>query len=322
MTLPKTSPALASDHEPVLVAELLQLWQPQTGHRLLDGTLGLGGHALAFLKASAPAGTVVGFDADLAAATAASQRLADFGPRAQCLVGNYSRLPELLRAYHLTPSFSHFLLDLGVGSHQLSDPERSFSFRSPGPLRMRYGSPNHLPPSALQPVQYLEQRLGHPPEADELLRGLKSDELAQLLRHYSEERYAHRIAAALKRSPLPLTGQALADRIKQAVPATYERGRLHPATRTFQALRLSVNRELEALGLALAAAPSLLSPGGLLTVISFHSLEDRIVKSFLKSHRLELFSLTKKPLRPTTSEIARNPRARSAKLRAARRRPP
>lgn len=312
MTLPKASPALASSHQPVLVAELLELWQAKSGDRLLDGTLGLGGHARAFLEASAPTGTVLGFDVDEQAVSQARQNLASFGDRVTCHVGNYSRLPA-------TGEFTHILLDLGIGSHQLGDPTRSFSFQSTGPLTMRYGNTSDVPPAKLQPVRYLEERLGHPPDVSELLRGLKADELAELIRHYGEERYAFRIASALKRSPDLTTGLALAERIREAVPATYEHGRLHPATRTFQALRLAVNRELEAVQLALPRMTTLLKPLGMLTVISFHSLEDRIVKNFFKAHRTEFTILTKKPIRPSPAETQHNPRARSAKLRAGQR---
>lgn len=312
MTLPKASPALASKHQPVLIAELLKLWQANPGDRLLDGTLGVGGHARAFLEATAPTGTVVGFDADERAVSQARQNLVSFGERVACHVGNYSRLS-------VEGQFSHALLDLGMGSHQLADPTRSFSFQSAGPLTMQYGQASELPPAEIQPIQYLEARLGYPPNVPDLVQGLKVDELALLIRHYGEERYAFRIASALKRSPPPATGVAVAERIREAVPTTYEHGRLHPATRTFQALRLAVNRELEALQLALPHIIKLLKPGGVLTVISFHSLEDRIVKNFFKTHRSEFTILTKKPIRPAPEEIQQNPRARSAKLRAGQR---
>lgn len=276
---------------------------------MLDGTLGLGGHAQAFLEASAPTGTVVGVDSDSAALAHAQQQLARYGDRVTYLTNNYSQLT-------VSGQFTHMLLDLGVGSHQLADTKRSFSFHSTGPLTMRYGTGTHLPPANLQPLQYLEGRLGFPPDVPDLLRGLKEDELALVLRHYGEERYAVRIAAALKKSPLPRSGIALAKRIRAAVPTTYEHGRLHPATRTFQALRLAVNRELEALHIALTRSLTLLTPNGLLTVISFHSLEDRIVKNFFKTHKTVFEILTKKPIRPSPTEIRHNPRARSAKLRA------
>lgn len=312
MTLPKASPASGSSHQPVLVAELLKLWQAKPGDRLLDGTLGLGGHTYAFLEASAPSGTVVGFDADEQAVNQARYNLTRFGNRVTFYVGNYSRLS-------VEGQFSHVLLDLGMGSHQLADPTRSFSFQSAGPLTMRYATNQEVPAAELQPIQYLEARLGYPPDVPDLVQGLKVDELALLIRHYGEERYAFPIARALKRSPQPVTGAALAARIREAVPASYEHGRLHPATRTFQALRLAVNRELEALQLVLPPMMALLRPQGILTVISFHSLEDRIVKNFFKTHRDEFIILTKKPIRPSPAEIQQNPRARSAKLRAGKR---
>lgn len=312
MILPKALPPSEFKHQPVLVAELLKFWQAKPGDRLLDGTLGLGGHTRAFLEATAPTGTAVSFDVDEQAVNQARQHLASFGDRVVCHVGNYSRL-------NVTGRFTHFLLDLGVGSHQLADPTRGFSFHSTGPLTMRYATNHEVPAAELQPIQYLEKRLGYPPDVPELLRGLKVDELALLIRHYGEERFAFRIAAALKKSPPPATGRMLAERIQEAVPTSYKHGRLHPATRTFQALRLAVNRELETLQLALPQALTLLTTGGILTVISFHSLEDRIVKNFFKTHRNEFNLLTKKPTCSPPEEIQQNPRARSAKLRAGER---
>jgi len=316
MIPPKASHPSAFEHQPVLVAEMLALAAPQAGDRLLDATLGLGGHTAAFLEATAPTGTAVGFDADPSAVREAQHRLARFGDRVECHVGNFSRL-------NVAGLFSHVLFDLGVGSHQLSDPKRSFSFRSLGPFTMRYGEPADLPASTLPFVQALERRLGFPPDALDLISGLHVDELAELIRVTSEERFAGRIARVLKTS-LPagratpaITGHALADVIQQAVPARFRHGRLHPATRTFQALRLTVNRELEALTLALPQAVRRLRPHGRLLVISFHSLEDRIVKNFFRNNKADLTTLTKKPLTGSLAEIAHNPRARSAKIRAA-----
>lgn len=213
--------------------------------------------------------------------------------------------------------FHHILFDLGVGSHQLGDQARAFSFASSGPLTMAYGELTHLPPAKLAAITALEKHLGYLPDVSDLLAGLTQSDLSDLIQLYGEERYANRIARAMKRQ-LPLgSAKQLAHVIADALPHSYERGRLHPATRTFQALRLAVNRELEALEAALPQAVTMLRPAGILAVISFHSLEDRIIKQFFRGHK-ELEIITKKPQRASEVELRQNPRARSAKLRAAR----
>lgn len=198
---------------------------------------------------------------------------------------------------------------------------------------MRYGG-GTLPPANFTSLNRLAERLGHTPDADEIIAGLSAEELADVIYEYGEERYSRRIAAAIKEQPLATTSGALAERIATAVPAQYERGRIHPATRTFQALRLAVNRELEALEAALPLALQLVAPQGKIAVISFHSLEDRIVKYFFRDQarscvcppeqpectceaKPKVKLLTKKAVRASENEIARNPRARSAKLRVA-----
>lgn len=314
-------------HLPVLVAELLDIWRPKTGDRLLDATLGLGGHARAFLEASLPAGMVVGLEADEEALAQAKHSLAEFGERVIYVHGNFSQLKDLVahamglrQGGEILQSFSHVHFDLGVGSHQLADPARGFSFHSSGPLLMKYGQVEDFPPSNLAWLNQITGQIGHLPEAVEILAVASADQLAELIRLYGEERYSQRIAQAIKESAqVPVRAAQLADLIAQAVPAGYERGRIHPATRTFQALRLAVNRELEALQAALPQALGCLAPGGWLTVISFHSLEDRLVKWFLRQHqRQKLTIVTKRPLRAGEVERQANPRARGAKLRAAR----
>jgi len=185
---------------------------------------------------------------------------------------------------------------------------------------MRFGG-SALPASQLQSVNYAQQRLGYEPDVSDLLRLLSEQEIEELIATYSEERMTGRIATALKREQ-PATAAALAMAVRDAVPGSYEQGRIHPATRTFQAFRMAVNRELEALTAALPQAQALLNPGGVLAVISFHSLEDRIVKQFMReagrSDEIEL--LTKKPRTATEAELQQNPRSRSAKLRAMRKR--
>jgi 16S rRNA (cytosine1402-N4)-methyltransferase len=317
----------SATHIPVLTEEVARLWHAQPGDRLLDATLGLGGHARLFLERTAPTGTVVGLDADPQAIERAREALAPWGDRVEYHVTNFSHLHEVVSSRN----FTHVLFDLGIGSHQLGDPARGFSFQSTAPLSMRYGQ-GGVPPSDLPGVQRVEQQLGYAPDVLELLQYLTADELTDLIRRYGEERYAHRIAAALKQKPLPGSAHELAERVKGAVSAGYEHGRIHPATRTFQALRLAVNRELEALQIALPSAFAVLGGGGILTVISFHSLEDRIVKQFMRQLAATCICppeqaectcdnpkatlLAKRPLRPSPEEVAVNPRARSAKLRA------
>lgn len=183
---------------------------------------------------------------------------------------------------------------------------------------MAYGALSKLPASQLQSLNWLESKLGVLPDVADVITHLSEEELSDLIRVYGEERYAGRIARALKRAlPAAWRAKTLAQVIVDAVPARYEHGRIHPATRTFQALRLAVNRELEALSAALPQAVELLAPAGVLAVISFHSLEDRIVKNFFRDRKSMLETLTKKPITATAEEISQNPRSRSAKLRAA-----
>jgi 16S rRNA (cytosine1402-N4)-methyltransferase len=299
-------------HEPVLVEEFLSLASPIAGDKLLDATLGLGGHTRAFLGYY-PGTTAVGLDADPAALTQAQSNLADYASRVTFYPWHFTRLPELLVP---EANFSHVLLDLGLGTHQLDDSARSFSFKSHAPLSaMGYGDLPRVP-SAYGSINWLEKRLGYPPSLADLTQQLPVYELARIIGELGEERFAQRLAAAIKHQQ-PESAHDLADLISRTVPASYAAGRLHPATRTFQAFRLAVNRELESLTFVLPQALTALRPSGLLTVISFHSLEDRIVKRFFKATP-DLKLLTKKPLRATAAEKQRNPRARSAKLRAAR----
>jgi len=337
-------------HTPVLTETIIKLFRPTARDILLDATLGTGGHAKAFLIASAPDGKVIGLDADAKAIVAAAHYLADYKNRVTFVTANFAFLKDslmgggILGSTGSNPSanrdrlgkkgqtlktspaikhtsnglFTHILFDLGIGSHQIDDPTAGFSFLSDGPLRMLFGPNVHLPDSSFQSVNYATERLGHYPTAGELIAKLSVPELTLLIQILGEEKYAGRIAQAIKFS-LPSTTQELATTIQQAVPVSYEHGRINPATRTFQALRLAVNRELEAISMALPQAADLLQANGLLAVISFHSLEDRVVKQFFRSSRLEM--VAKKPLTASVDEIKRNPRSRTAKLRAARKPP-
>lgn len=311
-------------HTPVLVHEILDLFNPQSSSVLLDVTLGMGGHTQAFLDA-APGSRVVGLDADEHALEQAKKNLAAYGSRVTYLNANFAQLKDSIQGggivqpstLHSHPPFTHILFDLGVGSHQLADTKRGYSFRAAGPLRMRYGLPARVP-AYLRALNRLERVLGYQPEADDIVARLPAADIAEVIRFYGEERYAGRISQAIKRAAPIRDAAALAACVTQVVPGRYRHARLHPATRTFLALRLAVNRELEALQAALPQALDMLAPRGRLAVISFHSLEDRLAKLFFRHVARADYAqlLTKKPLQPAPSELAANSRARSAKLRS------
>ena len=274
--------------------EVVRWLEPRAGGVYCDATLGGGGHTARILATPA---RVIGIDRDPNAIEAARARLAEFGDRVTLVHGDFSEAPSMLRALGAVP-VDGFVLDLGVSSPQLDRPERGFSFRTTGPLDMR-----------------MDPTRGE--TAAELLRRVSRHELEQILRDYGEERFAGRVARVIKEAAgdnLLHSTTDLAAIVARAVP-TRERKK-DPATRTFQALRIAVNRELDEIERFLAGFADVLAPGGRVVIITFHSLEDRIVK-----HRLRgmdgIKVLTKKPVVPDDAEIARNPRARSAKLRAA-----
>jgi 16S rRNA (cytosine1402-N4)-methyltransferase len=295
-------------HVPVLLAEVIAGLAPRPGGRYIDGTLGGGGHAAAILEASAPDGRLLGIDADPAALAAAGARLAPFGARATLVHGNFRDLVGLAQVAETVP-VDGILLDLGISSYQLDTPERGFSFQADAPLDMR------MDPTADE-------------TAADLVNTVPEGALADLIYRYGEERGSRRIARliaeARRKRPITTTGQ-LAAIVERALGG--RRGKVHPATRTFQGLRIAVNRELESLEAVLPQAVELLRPGGRLAVIAFHSLEDRIVKQFFRresgyggaevSARLRI--VTKKPIEAGEEEARANPRARSAKLRIAER---
>ncbi|HET7034162.1 MAG TPA: 16S rRNA (cytosine(1402)-N(4))-methyltransferase RsmH [Thermomicrobiaceae bacterium] len=318
--LPPTGDTQSTGHRPVLPRETLELLAPRAGGRYIDGTFGGGGHARAILEASAPDGRLLAIDAD-PAAVARARLLAAANPgRLAVAPGNFRDIVPLARAAGFDPA-DGVLLDLGVSSFQLDQAERGFSFRFSGPLDMRFN-----------PLTG--------PSAADIVNSYPAQELAQLLFEFGEEPKARRIARAIERerqaTPITTTDR-LAAIIERAVGG--RRGKaIHPATRTFQALRIAVNQELEALRQGLAGAIALLAPGGRMVVISFHSLEDRIVKSVLRreasgcvcppetpvcvcGHQPQLRLLTRRPVEATPEEAADNPRSRSAKLRAAERLP-
>lgn len=318
-----------SYHVPVLAQEVLDFLRPEAGSRILDATLGGGGHSLLLAARVGVDGAIVGIDSDSTAIAEASRRLGavpeDVRPRLTFLHGRYDRMIALL-AEQGAEAFDGILFDLGVSSHQLDTPERGFTFKDPSsPLDMR-----------------MDQESVELTAAD-LLNELPEGEIARVLREYSDERWASRIAKFIverRNGASYRTAGQLIDTVLAAIPAAARPRGIHPATRTFQALRIAVNQEFEALGGALRGAIDLLRPGGRIAVISYHSGEDRIVKSTFSvlagkcscppnqplctCGALDpvLTLATRRPLEPQSSEIAVNPRARSAKMRVAERRKP
>jgi len=284
-------------HTPVLLEEVLRQLKPRSGGLYVDGTLGGGGHAEAILRASEPDGWVIGLDRDDEAIAACHVRLNEFGARAQLVTANFSELRDVLAKLQVA-GVDGVIFDLGVSSRQLDEPARGFSFLRDGPLDMRMNQTASL-------------------TAREVLATETQEELARIFFEFGEERrsrtIAKRIVEQRKREPLETTAQLV--RLVEGVIGP-KRGKVHPATRVFQALRIHVNRELESLREGLVAATEALNPGGRLVVISFHSLEDRIVKWFFRETQ-SLRVLTKKPLMAGEEECAANVRSRSAKLRAA-----
>lgn len=288
-------------HIPVLAQEVMEWLRPRSSGCYVDGTLGLGGHSEMILQQSAPDGRVLGFEWDTRAARFAAERLACFGERFQLLRASYADMAEQLQAPG-QGSVDGILVDLGVSSLQLDCPERGFSFREDALLDMRMDTGGEV-------------------TAEQLVNGLPQEKLADIFFHYGEERQARRVARFIveTREERPLrTTQQLADLVASAIPRKYHPKKIHVATKVFQALRIAVNRELENLTRLLEDGPELLAPGARLCIISFHSLEDRIVKqAFARTAHYKV--LTNKPVLPTADELRKNVRARSAKLRVAER---
>ena len=311
-------------HIPVLLAECLEHLNLKTQHTFVDATLGGAGHSLEAAKRLGREGTLIGIDQDEVALAAAGERLGAIPeserPELCLLRGNFGDMDRLLVQAEV-PAVDAFLFDLGVSSVQIDTPSRGFSFKENGPLDMR------MDPG--------KQTLN----AAEIVNTYNAADLARIIRDYSDERWASRIAEFIcrARQDRPIeTSEQLVDIIKAAIPASARRAGGHPAKRTFQALRIEVNGELDVLREGLEAAVRWLAPGGRIVVISYHSLEDRIVKDIFAKHArgctcppdLPVFVcgnkpvlklVTRKPLVPTAEEVERNPRARSAKLRVAER---
>jgi 16S rRNA (cytosine1402-N4)-methyltransferase len=300
-------------HHPVMLEEVMACLQPRSRGAYLDATLGLGGHAAALLKASSPLGRVLGLDQDRRALDLAARRLSSFSGRFQLAHANFSELKQVVEQRHWE-GFDGVLFDLGVSSLQLDTAERGFSFQREGPLDMRMDQERVL-------------------TAHEVVNCYSEKDLANLIFQYGEEPMARRIARSLVRSRPIKNTCVLAELVARAMP--YKKpSRIHPATRTFQALRIFVNDELGSLNKGLRAAVELLIPGGRIVVLSFHSLEDRIVKETFRAlsrpcqcppvwggchcgNKKWLKILTKSPALPSAAEIERNPRSRSVKFRAA-----
>jgi 16S rRNA (cytosine1402-N4)-methyltransferase len=302
---------VAGIHVPVLLQSVLEFLHVRSGGTYIDGTVGGAGHAAAILQASAPQGRLLGLDRDPVALQTARERLVPFGERVTLRHGSFARLKALASGH--TPA-DGVLLDLGLSSMQLADPLRGFSFAKDGPLDMRFD------PSV------------NGPTAADLVNDLSVKELSDILYRYGEEKQARRIAGAIVANRPLHTTNRLAEVVAGATGGRQKR--IHPATRTFQALRIAVNNELAVLEKVLPQALDLLAVGGRLVVISFHSLEDRIVKRYIRhesrdcvcppevptcmcGHRARLRPLTSKPVRPNADEVEANPRSRSARLRAA-----
>jgi 16S rRNA (cytosine1402-N4)-methyltransferase len=304
-----------TQHVPVLLEETLGFLAPERGGLFVDATLGLGGHAEALLR-RAPEARLLGLDRDPRALELAARRLEPFGDRVRLVHAVFDQLEQVLAGLGIE-RVAGVLADLGVSSMQLDVPERGFSFRFDAPLDMRMGSAG--------------------PTAADVVNQSSEEELEKIFREYGEERHARRIARAIARaraeSPITTTGQlkSLIDRIKGW---SSHREKIDPATRVFQALRIEVNQELTGLAALIDQTVGLLEPGGRLVIISYHSLEDRIVKNRMRamaqgevdqvtgrtrSETQLIEALTRKPVRPSDEEIAFNPRSRSAKLRAAKR---
>lgn len=301
-------------HTPVLYQEVLALLAPRDGGRYVDGTVGAGGHAYGILEAASPRGELLGLDRDPQALALARTRLAPFGTRARLVHASFAQLRAVLQEQGWE-QVDGILLDLGLSSMQLDTPERGFSFQHDAPLDMRF-----------DPAQTLT--------AAQLVNSLSEAELAELIYRYGEEPAARRIARAIIQARPLRTTRELAMLIERLLP---RRGAIHPATRTFQALRIAVNGELQALEAVLPQAVESLAPGARLVVIAFHSLEDRLVKTFFQresrdcicpprqplctcDHHATVRLVTSKPITPRADEIARNPRARSARLRCVEKR--
>lgn len=291
-------------HIPVMLDEILDYLNLSPGKIIVDATVGTAGHSLEILERIQPQGRLIGIDRDQESLSVASERLRNFGDACELIYGNFLDIDNILKKMNIK-KIDGLLFDLGVSSFQLEDPQRGFSFQYEGPLDMRLDRTSFI-------------------SAYDLVNNLNQGEISALLWAFGQERWHNRIARFLvqerERQPITTTLQ-LSNIIIRAIPYRYRHYRIHPATRTFQAVRIAVNRELETLETSIAKAIEFLNRSARICVISFHSLEDRIVKlSFRKfSSEGKIKIITPKPLTPTLAEVKNNPSSRSAKLRVAER---
>ena len=291
-------------HIPVMYREVVDLLNISPGALVVDCTLGLGGHTKMILERMGPQGKVIGIDRDNQSLAIAKENLGPAAGQCEFVHDDFRHIDRILSERGIT-QVDNILLDLGISSFQLNNPERGFSFKSDGPLDMRMDQESYI-------------------SAYDLINSLSEQEISSILKNFGEERYHHRIARHLveRRTKSPFqTTQELSEAIVRSIPGHYRHQKIHPATRAFQAFRIAVNRELEALEITLDKAVDYLRPGGRICIIAFHSLEDRIVKHKLRSYMQigKIKLITKKPLRPTNEEVRENSRARSARLRVGER---
>ncbi len=287
-------------HKPVMCREIVEYLKIEEGDCILDATIGTGGHSKAILKTIGEKGRLIGIDRDLDSLLFAKSNLASYSSNLTLVHDDFRNLDKILKDLKIK-SVDGMLFDLGISSFQLDDPQRGFSFRTDAPLDMRMDKNSYI-------------------SAYELINNLSEEELSSILKTFGEERWHNRIARFLveerSKNPIATTGQ-LVRLVSKAIPHHRHFIKIHPATRTFQAIRIAVNRELEALEVALDKAVEFIKPTGRICVISFHSLEDRIVKRKFKLLFREGIAniITPKPVRPRIEEMNVNPRSRSGKLR-------
>ena len=285
-------------HIPVMLNEVIEYLKPEPGKIIVDATMGTGGHSIEIAKRISPGGRLIGIDRDEESLSVCQERLKDFASSTEFVHGNFVDLDTILAGLNIK-KIDGILFDLGISSYQLSDPLRGFSFQNEGPLDMRLDRSSYI-------------------SAYDLVNNLKEEEISTLLLNFGQERWHNRIAHLLvqerEKQPINSTSQ-LADIVVKSIPARFRRRhyRIHPATRTFQAVRIAVNRELEILETAINKAIDLLDTGGRICAISFHSLEDRVVKHTFRNASVEgrLILITPKPLSPLASEVEANPSSRS-----------
>jgi len=293
-------------HIPVMLREVIDYLDPKPGQIIVDATLGTGGHSFEILKRITPGGKLIGIDRDEDSLAICRKRLSEFSSSCEFVHGNFVDLDQILEKLGID-KIDGIVFDLGISTYQLKDPERGFSFQQEGPLDMRLDKSSYI-------------------SAYDLVNNLNESEISNMLWSFGEERWHNRIARILveerRNQPISTTSQ-LADLVMRAIPYRYRKGyyRIHPATRTFQAVRIAVNRELEILETAVKKAVAILGKKAKICVISFHSLEDRVIKHTFRALKADglIDIVTAKPLTPAPSEVIANPSSRSSKFRVAER---